>query len=127
MRIFKIKKFAKFCLGEGISDAQLIEAVAEIERGKFDADLGSGLFKQRIARRGGGKSGGYRVILFFRIKRRVVFVHGFAKNDTANISSDLQSWYRSLANETLDSSDTIADALVEKGYWKEVMQNGETI
>ena len=121
MRIFKIKKFAKFCLGEGISDAQLLETVTEIERGKFDADLGSGLFKQRIARRGEGKSGGYRVILFFRMRHRVVFVHGFAKNDTANISPDLRSWYRSLANETLDSSDAIADALVEKGYWKEVL------
>ncbi|MCY3994976.1 MAG: type II toxin-antitoxin system RelE/ParE family toxin, partial [Rhodobacter sp.] len=32
----------------------------------IDADLGGGVIKQRIARRGGGRSGGFRTILLFR-------------------------------------------------------------
>jgi hypothetical protein len=31
--------------------------------GLFDADLGGGLFKKRIARQGQGKSGGFRTLV----------------------------------------------------------------
>ena len=31
-----------------------------------DADLGGGVIKQRIARKGGGRSGGFRMIVVFR-------------------------------------------------------------
>ena len=47
----------------------------------IDADVGSGLIKQRIARPGGGKSGGYRSILMFRSGERAIFVFGFAKSE----------------------------------------------
>ena len=42
MRIFKIKKFARFAKDEGILDADLVEAVQRAERGLVDADLGGG-------------------------------------------------------------------------------------
>ncbi|WP_425330086.1 type II toxin-antitoxin system RelE/ParE family toxin [Synechococcus elongatus] len=29
----------------------------------YEADLGGGLFKKRVARAGGGKSGGYRTLI----------------------------------------------------------------
>ena len=51
-----------------------------------DADLGGGVFKQRIARDGGGKSGGFRTIILFKVGGHSFFVHGFAKNEKANIS-----------------------------------------
>ena len=35
------------------------------------------LYKKRIARPGGGKSGGYRTVLSARIGNRYVFLHGF--------------------------------------------------
>ncbi|GAA4333547.1 hypothetical protein GCM10023144_24920 [Pigmentiphaga soli] len=37
---------------------------------------------------GGGKSGGYRTLLSARIGSRYVFLHGFPKNDKANITRD---------------------------------------
>ena len=58
MRIFKIKKFARFANKEGILDADLVEAVQRAERGLVDADLGGGVIKQRVARRSEGRSGG---------------------------------------------------------------------
>lgn len=57
------------------------------ESGLIDADLGSGLIKQRIARQGGGKSGGYRSILIFRSGERAIFVFAFAKTDKPVLSS----------------------------------------
>ena len=47
---------------------------------------GGFVYKQRLAREGGGKSGGYRALLFYRKGDRVFFAFGFAKSDQANIS-----------------------------------------
>ena len=66
MRTFKTKAFARFAHREGIGDRALCDAVARIAKGLVDADLGGGVFKQRIARKGGGRSGGFRTIVLFR-------------------------------------------------------------
>lgn len=52
MRIFKTKWVARFTRRERIDDASLKEAIERAERGIIDADLGSGLIKQRVARPG---------------------------------------------------------------------------
>lgn len=66
MRVFKNEWFDKFALREKITDAVLCDAVARADSGLIDADLGGGLLKQRVARPGAGKSGGYRTLLYFR-------------------------------------------------------------
>jgi hypothetical protein len=53
--------------------------------GLIDADLGGGLIKQRIARAGKGRSGGYRTIIAYRRAGRAVFLLGFAKSERDNI------------------------------------------
>ena len=88
MRIFMTKAFIRFVRREDINDDQLWEAVERAEKGLVDADLGGGLIKQRIARAGEGKSGGYRAIVVLRRGERGFFVHGFAKNDKGNIKSN---------------------------------------
>jgi hypothetical protein len=72
---------------EGINDATLVAAIDQADRGLIDADLGGGLIKQRVAREGGGKSGGYRTLVFFRQEERAIFAFGFAKSDKANLSA----------------------------------------
>jgi len=59
-----------------------------MESGLIDADLGGHLYKKRVARSGGGKSGGYRTLLSARIDDRYVFLHGFPKSDKANVTQD---------------------------------------
>jgi hypothetical protein len=59
----------------------LCEAIERADRGLVDADLGGGVVKQRMARPGAGRSGGYRALVFFRRGERAVFVFGFAKKD----------------------------------------------
>ena len=45
-------------------------------------------YKKRVARPGGGKSGGYRTLLSARFGSRYVFLYGFPKSDKANITQD---------------------------------------
>lgn len=86
MMVLKRKEFARWQAGEGLHDTALCRAVKEIQGGLVDADLGCFLYKQRVARPSGGKRGGYRTLLSARIGRRYVFLHGFRKNDQANIT-----------------------------------------
>ena len=88
MRVFKIKGFARFQRRERIADKALVEAIQAAERGLVDADLGGGLIKQRIARPGQGKSGGFRTLTAYRRSERAVFLFGFAKNERDNIDDD---------------------------------------
>ena len=87
MSTFKTKAFARFARKAGLSDAQLALAAAQVVAGHFDADLGGGVYKQRVARSGGGKSGGFRTLLAFRSGRSCFFVYGFAKNAKANVTA----------------------------------------
>ena len=86
MSILKRKDFARWQAGENLPDTVLCRAVREMERGLIDADLGGHLYKKRVARPGGGKSGGYRTLLSARMGDRYVFLHGFPKSDKANIT-----------------------------------------
>jgi hypothetical protein len=63
MQVFKTKWFARFARNERIGAASLLEAIQRAERGLIDADLGGGLIKQRVARQGKGRSGGYRAVI----------------------------------------------------------------
>lgn len=87
-RILKRKSFARWQAAEKLPDAALCKAVKEMECGLIDADLGGLLYKKRVPRPGGGKSGGFRTLLAARIGSRYVFLHEFAKNDKANITGD---------------------------------------
>src|ERR1017187_5658764 len=114
MQVLKTRWFTKFARNEEIADASLREAVARAERGLIDADLGGGLIKQRVARRGKGRSGGYRMLIAYRLKERAVFLYGFAKNERDNISSDELLTAREIASCWLAAdAKRIARALAE--------------
>ena len=87
-RVLKTRWFERFARKQKIRDTVLTDAVARAEKGQVDANLGSGVIKQRIARQGHGKSGGYRTIIFFRRRERAVFAYGFAKSDRENVDAD---------------------------------------
>ncbi len=99
MRIFVNRWFQRFAAREGIGDKSLLDAVHRAERGLLDADLGGGVIKQRIARSGEGRSGGFRTIILFRLGDHAFFVFGFAKSDRENISKDELKGFRELAKE----------------------------
>ena len=120
MRSFKNRPFARFARKAGLSDAALLKAVRDAEQGLIDADLGGGVIKQRIARPGGGKSGGFRTIVLFRSGTRAFFVHGFAKNEQANIRDDELAAFRMLAAELLNYQDEAIARAMSAGVLIEV-------
>ncbi len=124
MRIFKTKSFRRFADREEIDDASLIASVRRAEQGLIDADLGGGVIKQRIARRGEGKSGGFRTILLFRSGERAFFVYGFAKNDRDNIRKDELKAFRALADEMLALDEAELQAAMANGTIAEVIGDG---
>ncbi|WP_158811113.1 type II toxin-antitoxin system RelE/ParE family toxin [Beijerinckia sp. L45] len=105
MRLFKTKWFNRFARQEQIADRALVEAIASIGRGAVDADRGGEIFKQRVARTGAGKSGGYRVLVAYRSGDRSVFLFGFAKNERDNITVRELNGLRDLGKLWLDASE----------------------
>ena len=101
MQTFKTKAFARLANREELEDVALCEAVRRAREGLIDTDLGGGVIKQRIARKGGGRSGGFHTIVLFRRGELAFFVYGFAKSDRANLRRDELATYRLLADEYL--------------------------
>ena len=90
------------------------------ESGLVDADLGGGVIKQRVARAGQGKSGGYRTLILFRQGNRAIFAFGFAKSAQANISKADLALLRDAATEALEWNDEEVDRLVGSGALVEI-------
>ena len=101
MRVFKNKWFTRFARQEGLEDQALCEAIADAGKGLVDADLGSGVIKQRIARPNEGKAGGFRSIVLFRSGDKAFFVYGFPKSARGNIRKDELKGFRELADAML--------------------------
>jgi hypothetical protein len=120
VRIFKNAWFQRFSIREKISDETLKEAVNRVQRGLIDSDLGGSVLKQRIARPGQGKSGGYRTIILFKKGERAFFVFGFAKNERANINDVETVAFKKAAKELLSLSDEQIRKLLDNGALAEV-------
>ena len=127
MQTFKTKAFARFADREGLEDAALCEAVQRARSGLIDADLGGGVIKQRIARKGGGRSGGFRTIVLFRRGALAFFVYGFAKSDRENLRRNELEAFRLLADEYLALDGTGLAVAQAAGAIVEVKCNDQAI
>jgi hypothetical protein len=120
VQIFRARGFAKFQKRERIKDISLSKAIDAADRGLLDADLGGGLIKQRVARTGQGKSGGYRTVIAYRRAHIAVFLFGFAKNERPNIEDDELEALRNRARRLLDLDADQLEILVANGDLTEV-------
>ena len=131
MRIFKNKWFTRYARRENIDDASLCQAIAQINQNAVDANLGGGVIKQRIARPGDGKSGGFRVIILFRVDDLAFFVYGFAKSERGNIAANELKAFRKLALTMLNlDSKALEQANIEGALLEvvcEMIQNEEAV
>ena len=125
MRLYKLKAFARFQRRERIADKALGKAVRSAEAGLVDADLGGGLIKQRVARPGRGKSGGFRTIIAYRRGARAVFLFGFAKSERENLDDDELAYWQRVGRAYLGLDDDgmeaaiATDELMEVSYGEE--------
>lgn len=120
MRIFKYRTFKTWAKKMGITDATLKKTISEIGEGLFDAHLGNGLYKKRIAKQGHGKRGSYRTIVAFKKQDRSFFIYGYAKNDKDNISDKEKEVFKKLASFYLDMPDNKLEILIKNGEIFEV-------
>jgi len=120
MRIFKTKGVGRFVRRERIADASLKGAIERAERGIIDADLGGNLIKQRVARSGEGRSGGYRMVVAYRTQERSFFLYGFAKNDRDNIEDDELQALRIIGANWLAASDEVVAQAIDAGDLQEI-------
>ncbi len=89
------KHFSKWASKQNIPTNELSKALNEVQQGRYEANLGGNVFKKRIRFEGKGKSGGGRTIICYKKNERVVFVHGFAKNEKSNVSKKVKPpWHR---------------------------------
>jgi len=86
-RVFKTKTFDRWAR-KVVSDLLLCQAASEIERGLFEADLGDGLCKKRVAVPGMGKSGATRTLVAKKHKEAIFFLAGREKSQPAADFSD---------------------------------------
>jgi hypothetical protein len=97
MKIYKTRWFNRWAHKQRLDDLILCKAVREIIAGLYDADLGGGLVKKRIARPGQGKRGGFRTLIATNRENQWFFVYGFPKNERSNIDKDEEEALRKLA------------------------------
>jgi hypothetical protein len=120
MRILKNAWFVKYAKREKISDELLKKAIDEANTGIIAADLGGCVIKQRIARKGSGKSGGYRTIIAFKQNDKAFFMYGFSKKRQDNIEPDELIEFKKAAKELLALSDEQIQKLLDNGLLAEV-------
>lgn len=86
MRVFKNAWFERFARKQRIPDRALLEAIKRAEEGQIDADLGGGVLKQRVARQGQGKSGGFRTVILYRTKERAFLFTALQKASVTTLA-----------------------------------------
>lgn len=79
-RVFKLKTFARWAK-KLVGDPVLCKAAREVEQGQFEADLGAGVCKKRVAVGGKGKSGSVRTLVAKKHANAIFFLIGREKNE----------------------------------------------
>jgi hypothetical protein len=113
MRLFKTRTFQRWAIRAGLSDAALLDAVVEMERGLIDAVLGGHLYKKRVGLPGRGKRGSARTLVATRFEGHWFFLFGFEKNDRDNVSAKELAALKTTAEALLNlTEDQLADLLI---------------
>ncbi|KQW72480.1 hypothetical protein ASD03_32490 [Ensifer sp. Root127] len=115
VRLLKDLEFDDWAAEYNVTNDMLCGAAKEIEAGLVDARLGGFLIKKRVAAPGHGKQGSYRTIVGYRQSDRLIFVHGFAKNETDNITKKEKEALRKLCDVYMQiDPDKLSEMIKEK-------------
>jgi hypothetical protein len=119
-RVFKTKTFDRWAK-KLLSDAVLCKAAREIEQGLYEADLGSGICKKRIAIPGMGKSGGSRTLVAKQHAAAIFFLLGREKSSPGADFPDAAVEAAKLVGASLQNQPmSKLDEMTETGSLKEI-------
>jgi len=125
MSVYTTRWFERWAGKQGLSSQALCAAVREMTAGLYEADLGGGLLKKRIARPGQGKSGGFRTLVATNQGNRWFFVFGFPKNQRSNIDKDEEAALKKLAAHLLSLTPQALGKAQDAGELKEIDCNAQ--
>ena len=120
IRIYKLKWFKRWASKEGSSDSVLKLAIAEMQQGLVDADLGANVYKKRVPLLGQGKSGSLRTLIAFQVDNKAFFIYGFSKSARSNVSVKEMKSLKLLAKELLNYSEEKLNKAIDSGSIEEV-------
>lgn len=123
MNVYLSKPFIRLAERQGLTTVQICRAVAELNEGLIDSNLGAGLFKKRIAMPGQGKRGGWRTLLGFEKGKRAFFLYLFSKNSRQNIQDGELTALKHLSKYYLSMKPDEIRAALECGELSEVICN----
>jgi len=113
-RVFKTAWFTKNALKAGISNSELCQAIQEMNRGLWDANLGGNVFKKRL------NENRHRSIVLSKTDTYWFFTFLFAKAAQENISKDELSGFKKLAKDFGQLSDTSISAMLANDSLEEI-------
>jgi hypothetical protein len=119
MRIYLTRGFVRDASGE-VTDENCRETIRKAENGLLDADLGGGLIKQRIPRKGQGASRGFRAILFYKRGELAIGLHMFPKSKKANLTDTELTAYLNLARLLDKLNEAQLEELAHKRGWRAI-------
>ena len=124
MALYLTKKFERLSRKMRIDPDELKISAQEVLAGQYEANLGGGVIKKRIAQ-DQGKSGGVRVILFFKRDSHLFFYDCWSKSDVAGkgakeIEDDELEAYKLMARRYLNWREDQLTTLIKAGLLKEV-------
>ncbi|MBF0231118.1 MAG: type II toxin-antitoxin system RelE/ParE family toxin [Desulfamplus sp.] len=122
MKKYKTKWFTKWSHKKSIADQALLDGITSVESGMSGVNLGSGLYKVRLALQGKGKSGGYRTFLVYKKEHLAIYIYGFNKNEQDNISDKELKMYKQLADTFLSLSIADINKAVAAGELMELVE-----
>lgn len=119
-QVFKLKTFSRWAR-KLVTDEALCVAALEIEQGIFEADLGSGVCKKRIAIAGKGKSNSTRTLVAKKHERAIFFLVGREKNAPgSDFSEKVIDAAKLLAKGLESASDSKLSEMLAAGTIEEI-------
>ncbi len=113
------KHFSKWAKKQNLPASELVNALIELEEGRFDASLGGHVFKKRIRFKDKGKSGSGRTIICYKRADRAIFLHGFAKSEKSNLTGKELFALKELAKVLLSLSESeVTRAILSGEFWR---------
>ena len=116
----KTKWFSKWAKKQKLVDNKLLTAIEDMQNNLSTVNLGSGLFKVRVASEGVGKSSAYRTIVVYREDDRAVMVYGFMKKEQENLSKEELKHFKILAKDILALEENELEKAIENNIFVEI-------
>ena len=119
MRYLVNKTFQKDLKDYKLDDNYLQDVLDDILKGRAQS-LGANMYKIRAARKGRGKSGGFRNIFFWKKGELIIFCLLFSKNEQDNLGSDEKKALKLLSEDYSNHTESDINTKIRNKVFKEI-------